>query len=352
VRQVIYPDFTITPSLPINYKDVTAFCKDGLQYKTREVFKLELLHTFIFSTGLIYKPFSLLPESAIHETWFQEKNMNWYSPVRILKDLIRKRIRILPVKEKYVSLFDEWSSNHYHLHVDLLPRLLFLNKSDLTQLTLILPDKIYIKESIHSILNIFGFTFKKVLFIKPNEIFFVKHCLFISKTATTGLVHAPLMLQLKERLSIPKNMVIKFPKRLYVKRKNTTNRIVLNGEIVEKVLKENYGFESVDFDAYKIEDQAKLAADAEIMVGMHGAGLTNILYMPKGGKLVEFRRDGIHLNHCYWHLASSIGIEYSIVFGEPDEKSKVLEGLGCNLTIDINQLKTVLDKVLAVNRID
>jgi len=351
MREIVYPKITVSPKLPLNYQEAKAYCEDGIKYETKEVYRQEFKNIFVFSWGLIYKPnkpfykhYSLVPESAVHETWFRYSE--FYSLTTIVKDYLKNKIRILPIREKYISLFDMWSSNHYHLHVDFLPRLLFLKETEPAQLTLLLPDTPYFRNSIQSILTLFNFNFKNILYLKSGEIAFVKQCLFISKTVTTGFSNPDLIGKLKERINLPNTQP---SKRIYVKRKNTPVRKVLNEAEVEEILINCYGFEVVDFSDYPIAEQVQLAANTQIMVGMHGAGLTNVLFMPKGTKLVEFRRNGLHYTHCYWHLAAAVGIDYSLVFGEPDDESKYLEGEGCNLYIPIDDLKRVLNKVLKDN---
>jgi hypothetical protein len=76
---------------------------------------------------------------------------------------------------------------------------------------------------------------------------------------------------------------------------------------------------------------------------MHGAALTNVFYMPENAWLMEFRWNGKHHNHCYWHLANSVGVKYYAIFGKSDDESKILEGQGCNLTIPLPALQKALD---------
>ena len=61
------------------------------------------------------------------------------------------------------------------------------------------------------------------------------------------------------------------------------------------------------------EEQIKIYHGANIIGGLHGGGLTNILFMNPGTKLLEVRRENDNLNNCYYTLASELGINYYYV---------------------------------------
>lgn len=330
--------------MPINYADAPDFFADGLRYDTREPWRQELKNIFLFATGIIYEPFAILPESAIdlHEI-FLKLHPPVYTLSRMLKDGLRQRIRVLSGAEEYLSLFDGWTSNHYHLHADLMPRLLYFGAAERARMTLILPDTPYIRGVILTVLRLFDLSFKDLLFVKSGEILFCKRCWFVSKPVVPGFSYPALVQALRSRLRVSQGLV--GPKRIYVKRNNARFRAVLNSAEVEQVATE-YGFDIIDFDRYPLEEQTQLVSQADVLMGMHGAGLTNLLYMPTGSTVIEFRYQGPHHNHCYWHLASAAGIGYTAVFGEPDDPEKILEGgEGCNLTISLSHLRAVLTLV-------
>ena len=66
------------------------------------------------------------------------------------------------------------------------------------------------------------------------------------------------------------------------------------------------GFEMVDPGAMTPSEQVRLFAEAECVVGPHGAGLTNLAFAPPGAAVVElFACD--YVNECFWALASDSG---------------------------------------------
>ena len=187
---IFYEHQIIKPVLPLNYQDAPDFFKDGTSYDLPRITRYKLKNVFIFPNGLIYTP-KLFPESIVYKG-FLENYPPIYHPIQIVKDFLKRRIKVLP-NEKYLTLFDEWSSNDYHFQVDILPRLLSI---DTHTLTLLLPDTPYCRESVPALLKLFNFNFKNILYI--NNITFVQSCVFISKVAISGYSNPELMQQLKK----------------------------------------------------------------------------------------------------------------------------------------------------------
>jgi hypothetical protein len=89
----------------------------------------------------------------------------------------------------------------------------------------------------------------------------------------------------------------------------------------------------VVYDILSIDETAALFSKANMIVAPHGAGLTNMLFSPKGTVLVEFM-PMLDPNVCYWHLAEMIGHTYSMI--------PVLNTSNGCMRIDIDELDVIL----------
>ena len=75
-------------------------------------------------------------------------------------------------------------------------------------------------------------------------------------------------------------------RRLYVSRGDGAGRRVVNEPALLQALRP-LGFEAVQLAGRSVAEQAALFADARLIVGPHGAGLTNALFAPPGAGMLE-----------------------------------------------------------------
>jgi len=101
-------------------------------------------------------------------------------------------------------------------------------------------------------------------------------------------------------------------RRIYVSREDTKKRQTTNETEVRSVLA-RYDVEPVLAGPMSFEDQVRTFARSDVVVGTHGAGLTNILFSPQSLKLLEiFPED--KLRNTYHLLSRSQGQAYRYVF--------------------------------------
>jgi capsular polysaccharide biosynthesis protein len=133
-------------------------------------------------------------------------------------------------------------------------------------------------------------------------------------------------------------------RRLYVSRGSVRHTRRVNNEATLLAALEPLGFEAIDPGAMSPAEQVRAFAEAECVVGPHGAGLTNLAFAPPGAAVVElFARD--YVNECFWALASTVeGLRYRYLVGDGTPiRSRRNRGVASDITVDPAQLLRLLD---------
>lgn len=97
-------------------------------------------------------------------------------------------------------------------------------------------------------------------------------------------------------------------RRLYISRKPGGWRSVINEEDVVNCL-EQEGFEILRAENLSLTEQIRLFSEAKLIVGLHGAGLTNVLFAPQAA-LLEIR--GNYGGGEYYSMTSGFGQQYEV----------------------------------------
>ena len=88
-------------------------------------------------------------------------------------------------------------------------------------------------------------------------------------------------------------------RRLFVSRGDAKKRRLINEDKVLARL-ERFDFEVVTPGRLPLADQIGLFSEAQIVAGPHGAGLTNLIFMPAGGSVIEiFCPNWVHGTHAW-----------------------------------------------------
>ena len=113
------------------------------------------------------------------------------------------------------------------------------------------------------------------------------------------------------------------PRVVWVRRRNTNERVVRGGDdvlvdAIRRVAEKDGGSLTIVDPGGKTSAQGTLTAmvEADVVVGVHGAGLANFIFARRGTTLVEILPllPGIPVvNYHYWTLATAIEAEYWVV---------------------------------------
>jgi len=112
---------------------------------------------------------------------------------------------------------------------------------------------------------------------------------------------------------LDQNEINKDGSNVYISRSNAISRQVVNEDEVMDLLSQ-YGFERYHLEHRSLEENATLFNEADIVVGAHGAGLTDIVFCTDTSVVELF---GSRVKHPYRQIAAELGLEYRELHCEP-----------------------------------
>ncbi|OON65685.1 hypothetical protein B0919_23715 [Hymenobacter sp. CRA2] len=137
----------------------------------------------------------------------------------------------------------------------------------------------------------------------------VPHLLLIARDDMSGFVR-PEALRLLRRTFVPDPAPAY--RHVYISRRHTANRAAAREEALEAGLRER-GFEVVYAERLSFEEQIALLREARTLVGLHGAGLSHLVWATGPLTVAEIFPDGV-FNDCYARLTVSLGFDYQPYF--------------------------------------
>jgi Glycosyltransferase 61 len=102
------------------------------------------------------------------------------------------------------------------------------------------------------------------------------------------------------------------PSRIFISRKG--QRSLLNESEVSQVL-DSYGFHKVYFEDLPLSEQWSMARNAEVVVGIHGAALSSLVFNRRQVKLLELFHPG-YVVDMYRHITNAMGGTWCGVTGQ------------------------------------
>jgi capsular polysaccharide biosynthesis protein len=126
------------------------------------------------------------------------------------------------------------------------------------------------------------------------------------------------------------------PSRIYFSRGDVPShrRRVRNEAEVERLL-QAHGFDIVRNDPARPWRQIQISRDAQVMIGQHGAALTNVMFMRAGAQLIELRHSGPHWD-IYQRLAEMFGVTYASQICDPAEAG---DPQFADVNVDLDELR-------------
>ena len=223
----------------------------------------------------------------------------------LLKKMIAAKLHV--ISKPAVWFTDGWSNGYFHWMLDALPRLHEATRNA-GHKAIVLPRQFKGTHYVHESLKALGYN--EIQFMKSGHLYFFRQLHFQTHLAPTGNYNPENIISLRKQLlqGIPKPTFSE-GKRIYISRSKANRRKITNEAELIPVLKKK-GFTIVHFEDYSWQEQVSICYHAEILMGLHGAGLSNMLFMQPKTKLVELRGEDDSHNNCYFSLASALNLKY------------------------------------------
>ncbi|HEY9696909.1 MAG TPA: glycosyltransferase 61 family protein [Trichocoleus sp.] len=221
---------------------------------------------------------------------------------------------IVPGRIAYLSSSEPYPTYNYsHWLVDVFPRFDLLRQAniDITQI-----DYFVLKGAnlpFHQqTLNLLGIPEAKILDANRHPYIQADELIVPSIYAHPGNFCADWVIQFLRKNILSQEINIdssKYPKYFYITRLGAPNarRVVNEADVMD--LLSQYGFEFVTLDTLPVVEQARLFANAEMIVAPHGAGLTNLIFCQPGTKVVEIFSPFYGMR-SYWVISNQCKLNY------------------------------------------
>lgn len=243
----------------------------------------------------------------------------------------------------YFSLLVNWSKtgNYYHWLHDTLLRLYGALEHLPADIKYLVPKDL--KSFQVDSLALLGIEPSCCIELEPNNAVQLEHLYFAPPTTNSGSDRTSADLWLKERFLKALNISNPVPhRRIYVTRRAAPSRRVVNEAQVEDLVAQ-YGFETVACETLTMKEQIKVFSAAEIVIGSHGAGLTNIWFAPSGTRVVDILQPSYStLVYVFWCLGDALGHEYWYFWGESPNLAAP-SGTGTDMSVPIDRLRRTLE---------
>jgi hypothetical protein len=244
-----------------------------------------------------------------------------------------KNIEYYTIQTPWFGYFS-WLTTH-------LPRLINIqqkNPNAVLLLPLELEEINYVRNSISCVQNL------KLELVPKNHHIFVKNYIFQQVRPWTSKFFPEDIFAVRSFFDVKENK--KANKRIYISRSKAKRRKIINeSEFETYLLAQN--FEIVHFEDLSISQQVNLMSETEIVISLHGAGLTNCMFMQPQSNLIELIPEVEKLKDFrfpFWRISSIVGLRYYSLFCET-KSTEEIDLYDRNIIVSIKEIHNILEQI-------
>jgi len=208
-------------------------------------------------------------------------------------------------------LVDPWARTYFHWMVDVLPKLQGVERyvaetSDVPEL--VVPESL--SSWMERSLELAGYDREDFLLWDGHTRIFDR-VVVPSIRRDVNTVSTEAVRWLRRRMKRNADPVDReWSSRIYISRREASNRRVLNEPALEDRLAE-MGFEAYVLEDLSVDEQISLFSQADVVFGLHGAGFTNTMFA-EDATVVELFGSTVY-STVYYYIASGLGFDYGAI---------------------------------------
>ncbi|RWY48329.1 glycosyltransferase family 61 protein [Mucilaginibacter gilvus] len=229
----------------------------------------------------------------------------------------------------YLLIHHPWF-NYFHWITESIFRLWSVRKKN-NDLVLILPESYQHVDFIMG--SLAPFELKNIYFIPSGKSLMVKTlCLPPVKRICDSFdarqlksvrkFYTEYVLQINDSVELP-------GEKLYISRELASRRKITNEKAIQEVVTK-YGFTVFYPERFSFLKQVAIFAKIKFLIGTHGSGLTNILFMPENSSVLELHKNKTneldHPSPLFWYMSNGLKINYFHQLCETDGPEDYFEG--------------------------
>jgi hypothetical protein len=240
----------------------------------------------------------------------------------------------------HYTIASPYWSGYYHWVADVLPRLFALDILTSNDIRILVngPLSAWQQES----LELLGFDTGR--FVPVGDGYVRIEVLYLPSFLGEPSTHPFACQWLRQRL-LPAMGAPRRGARLYVTRRLARRRRLVNEGQIEPILRDR-GFEVVEAERLTFSEQVRLFAEAAVIAGPHGAGLTNAIFAPVVCQILELFQPTYVLSSTY-KIATCVGQDYWFLVGEAAPGGGADSANTTDIRIDPEKFAACLDVMLA-----
>lgn len=323
------PPPTYQPTLPVNMaslgEPLTQGFRQPVSYHAYHV--AEFMDVFVSWDGAVFKNLRIFPGSIVHQRFIRR-----FQDTFLLRQWFGPQVHLPANAPGIVVAHDQWSAgNYYHWLVDTLPRLLLVQGAYPQHLLLLpapLPPR-HTPDYVTSSAEALGFS--HFFPLNTRQLLHARQVIVPELTAES-LYQDPALIQRVRAILLAKLSPVRTGRRRIYASRSTQNvrRVANEAELLPLLLAQ--GFEIVHFEKLSFLEQVSLLNETSIFAGVHGANMTNLLFLPPGAAVIELL-SAAHGDLCYFRLASCVDQPYYCVPCAPTHPELHNQS---DLTVEVN----------------